>query len=112
MEQAQLRLYPAIEHILPVTSEPKKALPQPPINTPHPQAVLENAFKAIFPQNSEQENNVIRIRKILGKTAQTLSDAQIETIVSEFQFLTNAWLDEFEKEIFSGLTLKEVINQT
>lgn len=83
-----------------------------PINQPHPQTTLENAFKAIFPKNSEQENNVIRTRRILGKTAQTLSDEQIETIVSEFQFLANTWLDEFEKEIFSGHTLQEVINHT
>ena len=108
----ELALFPTTTIVNKSVLQSKEASSQLPINQPHPQSTLENAFKAIFPQNSEQENNVIRTRRILGKTAQTLSDAQIETIVSEFQFLTNAWLDEFEKEIFSGLTLKEVINQT
>jgi hypothetical protein len=39
-----------------------------------------------------------------------LSDEQVEVIAGQFQFLIDSWLDEFEKEIFDGLTLKEIIN--
>lgn len=76
----------------------------------NPQTSLEQAINAVFPQTSE-ESNIIRTRRILGKNAYSLSDEQIETIVAEFQFLANTWLDEFEKEIFKGLTLKQVLNE-
>jgi len=50
------------------------------------------------------------MRKALGETAKSLPDEQIETITTEFQFLIDSWMDDFEKEVFSGQTLKEVLN--
>lgn len=78
----------------------------------HPHTVLQNAFNEAFTSNLELDNNIGRIRRILGVTAITLSDEQIESIISEFQFLIGAWMDEFEKELFHGMTLQEVINST
>lgn len=74
------------------------------------QAPLENTLNFLFPQKSE-ENKVARMRSRLGETARTLSDIQIEKVVAEFQFLIDAWLDEYEKEVFKGITLKEVLNE-
>jgi len=73
------------------------------------QAPIESALNSLFPDQSE-ENKVARMRKHLGQTAETLSDAQVETIISEFQFLIDTWMDEYEREAFNGLTLKEVLN--
>lgn len=81
-----------------------------PAYIPNPQAAIENTLNNIFPKKSE-ENKAGRARKLLGETAKTLSDEQIETIVTEFQFLIETWLDEYEREVFKGLTLKEVINE-
>lgn len=76
----------------------------------NPQVSLENALNSIFPQQSE-ENKVTRTRRILWQKAETLSDEQIECVVAEFQFLIDNWLDEYEREVFKGLTLKEVLNE-
>lgn len=83
---------------------------QPLVQAIKPLEPLENALRDVFPQSTE-ENSVIRTRRILGATAKTLSDEQILCVVTEFQFLINAWLDEFEQEVFNGLTLKEVLNE-
>src|SRR5579864_8808199 len=83
---------------------------QPSRTTPNPHTLIENALNSIFPQQSE-ENKIIRTRKNLGETAKTLSDEQIECINTQFQFLIDSWLDEFEKDVFGGITLKEVINK-
>ena len=56
------------------------------------------------------DSKVIHLRRALGETSYILNDEQIEVIANQFQFLIDSWLDEFEKEIFKGLTLKEVIN--
>jgi hypothetical protein len=71
---------------------------------------IQNVLNSIFPQQSE-ENKITRTRRILGETAKTISDEQIECITTEFQFLIDTWLDEYEKKIFNGMTLKEVLNE-
>ena len=72
---------------------------------------LKKAFKEIFPQNME-EATITRMRKILGEKAKEMSDDQVQCIATEFQFLIDNWLDEFEKNVFNGMTLKEVLNET
>ena len=76
----------------------------------NPQQSIETAINNIFPLASE-ENKTLRMRKVFGNAAQSLSNEQIETITTQFQFLVDSWMDEFEKEVFSGLTLKEVLNE-
>lgn len=76
----------------------------------NPQVNLEKVLNSIFPQQQE-ENNITRTRRHLGETAKTLSDEQIQIIVTGFQFLIDAWLDEYERDVFKGMTLKEVLNE-
>ncbi len=107
METLTLPIYPTLEHK--VNPVPKVNISQQ-FNYTNPQALLENAIESLLPQYQE-ESLVVKTRRNLGKTAETLSDEQIECIVAEFQFLANSWLDEFEQEVFRGKTLKEVLNE-
>lgn len=109
MDPLRLPLYPTLEPRPKVTPlfEDKKPEENKPTN---PLASLESALNAILP-TSEDETNIIRTRRILSKTAESLSDEQIECMVTEFQFLINSWLDEFERDTFSGKTLKEVLQE-
>jgi len=106
MQPIELPLYPTIEPINTSVSQPQTVQDY----TANPQSSIEKALNTIFPQQSE-EDKVIRMRKALGETAKTLSDPQVETIITEFQFLIDTWLDEYEKEVFGGMTLKEVLNE-
>lgn len=80
-------------------------------NTFNPQQSVETAINNIFPLASE-ENKTIKLRKALGETAKALPDEQIETIGTEFQFLIDSWMDEFEQDVFNGHTLKEVLHDS
>jgi hypothetical protein len=71
---------------------------------------LKNAFEEIFPQNLE-ENKVLKMRRSLSERAKNMSDEEIQCVTAKFQFLIDSWLDEFEKEVFDGMTLKEVLNK-
>ncbi len=83
----------------------------PPLNqTQPPLTSIENVIEKIIPKQSE-ENKFSKIRQALGETAKSLSTEQIETIASEFQFLIDTWLDEYEQDLFKGLTLKEVLSE-
>lgn len=57
----------------------------------------------------EQSEKVEKAREILGILATDLSDEELKAIVTEMQFLVDSWLDEFEKEIFDGKTLTELL---
>lgn len=107
----ELTLYPRTEtQNRPINEQFHVLVPEQSSFESNPQASIENALKAIFPENAE-ENNILRIRKTLGERVRILSDEQIGTIITEFQFLINGWLDEFEKEVFDGKTLKQVLNE-
>jgi len=51
-------------------------------------------------------------RKILSNVAKDMSDEQIGDIASEVEFLTESWLDQYERTIFDGETLAEKFPQT
>lgn len=48
-------------------------------------------------------------RKILGNTASNLTDSEIYSIISKFEYLAETFLDIHEKEIFQGKTLKQLL---
>ncbi len=77
--------------------------------TQHQHQALNHAAKSIFSQDM-QDSVLLRTRKNLGEISKALSDDQVETIITEFQFLIGSWLDEYEKELFNGMTLREVVN--
>jgi len=84
--------------------------PKLPTNYTSPQATLENGLRGLFPQNTD-ETTLNKTRRTLGEIAKTLADEQIECMITEFQFLINSWLDEYEKDVFKGMTLKGVLNE-
>lgn len=67
---------------------------------------LESALKSIFPSNQE-ESKLLSARKTLGNIAMDLSDDELESYLTEFQYLINCWLDSYEKELFDNKTLNQ-----
>ena len=49
-------------------------------------------------------------RLILGKLGENMTDLQILNIISMFQILCEAWLDNYERKIFKGKTLREIVD--
>jgi hypothetical protein len=86
-----------------------QTLELPPSLIQNPQTNLESVLNSIFPQQQE-ENNITRTKSHLGNATRNFSDEQVQIIITEFQFLIDSWLDEYEKEVFKGITLKEVLN--
>lgn len=64
----------------------------------------------MFPEKKE-EDRLQKARRILGSTIEGISDEQLEVYIAEFQYLITAWLDEYERKVFNGLTLREVLQE-
>lgn len=76
----------------------------------NPLTSLDSALNAIFPENI-QESKLLGTKRKLGEKVKTFTDEQIECLVTDFQYLVDTWLDEFEKSVFEGQTLQELLGE-
>ncbi len=72
---------------------------------------LEHTIATIFPTNQE-ENKIIKARGVLGETARDFTDEQLGYLVTDFEYLVDSWLDLFEKRVFAGKTLRELLGES
>ncbi len=82
-----------------------------PIKTDGPFRQLQNqkiTLSSIFPTRQE-ENKLTKARRILGEIGKDIPDPIFETHLTEFQYLVDSWLDEYERSVFDNKTLKEVL---
>jgi hypothetical protein len=72
--------------------------------------VFESTLSNIFPSKQE-ETQVQKARLIMGEDVKDLSDGDLEVFLTEFQYLIDCWLDEYEKQVFNNKTLKELMKE-
>lgn len=63
-----------------------------------------------FISQSNKENQIEKSRRILGEVASNLSDDDLQIFITEIQCLINSWFDQYEKQIFNGQTLRQILN--
>lgn len=61
---------------------------------------IEEALKKIFPTQID-ETRVQKVRRIMGSEIEVLSDEEVISYITEFQYLVSVWLDEYEIKAFS-----------
>lgn len=72
---------------------------------------IKQSLDEMFSKQQFKDRNILVICELLGDIGKQLSPDQITDIVSEMQYLTECWLDDFEREIFKGITLKELLHE-
>ena len=68
---------------------------------------VEQLLSTFLPELPEQ-TKLSKARQILGEQGRNITDDQLETFIAQFEFLLNCWLDSYEKQLFTGKTLKEL----
>lgn len=71
---------------------------------------LDEALNRIF-TSPQEETRLTRVRRIMGDTVSEVSDEDLEIYLTEFQYLIDSWLDEFERLAYDGLTLKQLLQE-
>jgi len=74
----------------------------------HSPKSLEQTLQTLFPEPQE-ENKLQKARRILGNTVSEISDEQLEVFLTEIQYLLNGFFDHYEKQLFNGMTLRQVV---
>jgi hypothetical protein len=75
-----------------------------------PLAPFDDALRAIF-STPAQETLLQKTRHIMGDAVGELSDDELEVCITEFQHLIDYWLDTFEKDLFDGMTLHQLLRE-
>ncbi|HUD20716.1 MAG TPA: hypothetical protein VMQ44_01445 [Candidatus Saccharimonadales bacterium] len=81
-----------------------------PLISPGAYRSMDAALHSIFPGPAE-ENKLQRARRILGEVATDVPDEELEIFLTNFQCLIDSWFDFYEKQVFNGLTLKQVLRE-
>lgn len=108
MQTSELPLFP-IENkatYIPNTVQSKEIIY--PRNDPNS---LEKALNSIFP-SIEEISKSDKARGALGSLSREFSDEQLNNIVSDFEYLASYYLDIFERKVFDGKTLGELLVPT
>lgn len=71
---------------------------------------LDEALNRIF-SNPQEETRLFKARRIMGDVVAETSDEDLEIFLTEFQYLIDSWLDEFERLAYGSLTLKELLQE-
>ena len=71
---------------------------------------FESSLSSLFGDNKE-ESKVQKARAVLGETAINIPDDELAAYLTEFQCLLDGWLDVYEKQIFNGKTLQQLIRE-
>ncbi len=82
------------------TAEPKKVSP-----------TLAQSLDDLFPEQQYDEKNIQKAKEILGPLAAEFTQEQLKDAVVEIQYLCETWLDEFERGVFKGQTLNELLHE-
>lgn len=76
----------------------------------NPLQVVESELTRIFPTKLE-ESKAELVRRIMGARIADLSEEELNAYITQFQFLVETWMDEFEKQVFEGRTLEQVLKE-
>ena len=71
---------------------------------------ISDALSRIFVSDQEQ-SSIQKIRNIMGDLVARLADEELEAYMTEFQYLIDEWLDDFERQAFDGQTLEQVLGR-
>ena len=72
---------------------------------------ITKSLDELFPEQQYDEKNLKRVKETLGKLANKFTDGELRDVVAETQYLAETWLDDFERSIFKGSTLKELLHE-
>lgn len=56
-----------------------------------------------------EQEDIDEAREILGETVKDLTDDELKDQVVMVSYLIETWVDEFERTIFNGKTLNELL---
>jgi hypothetical protein len=99
--------------ILPLLKEDLNTSAQPhtiPYNLNMEVNSLNNLLHTLFPENRAEDKELLKVKQILDEKGKELTSEQMKDLMTKVQYLVQSWLDEYERQIFKGQTLQELLS--
>ncbi|MEN9327777.1 MAG: hypothetical protein RI947_585 [Candidatus Parcubacteria bacterium] len=71
---------------------------------------LDNLLHTLYPENRAEDKELLKVKQILGEKEKEFTSEQIKDLMTKVQYLVQSWLDEYERQIFKGQTLHELLS--
>ena len=75
------------------------------------QLSISESLDAMFPEQKRQDKDLAQIKESLGELSKDLNNSELKAIATDIDYLVATWLDDFERTIFDGQTLREVLHE-
>lgn len=112
MSQLEQQLVTENQIITPLVNVLEQVTPKPsPQVNNSENTSISKSLNDLFPEQQYEERNIQRAKDILGDLTSKLSPEELKIAITEIQFLVQIWIDDFEREIFDGLTLSELLHE-
>ena len=72
---------------------------------------IKKSLQDLFPEQEYEEKQIKKAKEILGAVSDQFTPEHLKNVVSEVQYLTESLLDEFERGVFKGQTLQELLHE-
>lgn len=72
---------------------------------------ITQSLEAIFPEQKQADKRIKLAKDVLGSLATQFTEMELNDVTTEVEYLTESWLDEYERNIFDGLTLQELLHE-
>lgn len=76
-------------------------------NAPH--VIAAGLDRLVF--DHAEERHIEQARRIMGEAVSELTDHELETYLTKFQYLLDTWFDEFERGLFDNRTLQQLLKE-
>ncbi|MEK6846753.1 MAG: hypothetical protein AABY16_01150 [Nanoarchaeota archaeon] len=71
----------------------------------------EASLNKLFPEQKREDKQINRAKALLGELANEFTKEDIKDVIVQIQYLAESWLDDFERTIFEGKTLSELLHE-
>jgi hypothetical protein len=72
---------------------------------------INDSLDTLFPEQKYEEKDIQKAKEALGPIANKFTTEELKGVIADVQFLVDTWLDDFERDVFDGLTLKELLHE-
>lgn len=97
-----------VEPLVEVLNE---ATPTPSSEPKEISSTLKKSLDDLFPEQQYDDRDIQKARELLGPVALEFTSEELKDALAQVQYLAETWLDDLERKIFKGMTLREVLHE-
>jgi len=72
---------------------------------------ITESLDVMFPEQKRQDKDLFKAKEALGELAKQFSEVELKEIITDVDFIVESWLDYFERDLFKGKTMKELLHE-